>query len=227
MMKKHRLALITAALLGAASLLVACASGGVDQTGLSSAQLDALTQDVVKNSFQDKGIVKVSQALGEDPTDQACSAADVAGHPLSADRAKEIEALNLKTIQWPADGKYLGDWKEGEKIAQSGRGRTWTDKAGAANGGNCYNCHQIDKKEISFGTIGTSLYNYGKIRGVTDPNSPAAQEMVKYTWGKIWNSKAYNACSNMPRAGHMGILNEEQVRHLVALLLDPKSPVNQ
>ena len=51
--------------------------------------------------------------------------------------------------------------------------------------------------------------------------------MVKYTWGKIWNSKAYNACSNMPRAGHMGILNEDQVRHLVALLLDPKSPVNQ
>ena len=227
MMKKHRLALITAALLGAASLLVACASGGVDQTGLSSAQLDALTQDVVKNSFQDKGIVKVSQALGEDPTDQACSAADVAGHPLSADRAKEIEALNLKTIQWPADGKYLGDWKEGEKIAQSGRGRTWTDKAGAANGGNCYNCHQIDKKEISFGTIGPSLYNYGKLRGVKDPASPAAQEVVKYTWGKIWNSKAYNACSNMPRAGHMGILNEEQVRHLVALLLDPKSPVNQ
>ena len=227
MMKKHRLALITAALLGAASLLVACASGGADQTGLSSAQLDALTQDVVKNSFQDKGIVKVSQALGEDPTDQACSAADVAGHPLSADRAKEIEALNLKTIQWPADGKYLGDWKEGEKIAQSGRGRTWTDKAGAANGGNCYNCHQIDKKEISFGTIGPSLYNYGKQRGVTDPASPQAQEVVKYTWGKIWNSKAYNACSNMPRAGTEGILTEAQVRDIVALLLDPKSPVNQ
>ena len=227
MMKKHRLALITAALLGAASLLVACASGGVDQTGLSSAQLDALTQDVVKNSFQDKGIVKVSQALGEDPTDQACSAADVAGHPLSADRAKEIEALNLKTIQWPADGKYLGDWKEGEKIAQSGRGRTWTDKAGAANGGNCYNCHQIDKKEISFGTIGPSLYNSGKQRGVTDPASPQAQEVVKYTWGKIWNSKAYNACSNMPRAGTEGILTEAQVRDIVALLLDPKSPVNQ
>ena len=227
MMKKHRIAFTAATLLSATSLLVACASGGVDQTGLSSAQLDALTQDVVKNSFQDKGIVKVSQALGEDPTDQACSAADVAGHPLSADRAKEIEALNLKTIQWPADGKYLGDWKEGEKIAQSGRGRTWTDKAGAANGGNCYNCHQIDKKEISFGTIGPSLYNYGKQRGVTDPASPQAQEVVKYTWGKIWNSKAYNACSNMPRAGTEGILTEAQVRDIVALLLDPKSPVNQ
>ena len=227
MMKKHRIAFTAATLLGATSLLVACASGGVDQTGMSSAQLDALTRDVVKNSFQDKGIVKVSQALGEDPTDQACSAADVAGHPLSPERAKEIEALNLKTIQWPADGKYLGDWKEGEKIAQSGRGRTWTDSASMANGGNCYNCHQIDKKEISFGTIGPSLYNYGKQRGVTDPASPQAQEVVKYTWGKIWNSKAYNACSNMPRAGTEGILTEAQVRDIVALLLDPKSPVNQ
>ena len=221
---KHILALVAAA-----ALVAGCAGSGGSAGGStqSAAELDALTQQIVKQSFHDKGIVKVSQALGEDPTDQACSAADVAGHPLSADRAKEIEALNLKTIQWPADGKYLGDWKEGEKIAQSGRGRTWTDKAGAANGGNCYNCHQIDKKEISFGTIGPSLYNYGKQRGVTDPASPQAQEVVKYTWGKIWNSKAYNACSNMPRAGHMGILNEEQVRHLVALLLDPKSPVNQ
>ena len=227
MMKKHRIAFTAATLLGATSLLVACASGGVDQTGMSSAQLDALTRDVVKNSFQDKGIVKVSQALGEDPTDQACSAADVAGHPLSPERAKEIEALNLKTIQWPADGKYLGDWKEGEKIAQSGRGRTWTDKAGAANGGNCYNCHQIDKKEISFGTIGPSLYHYGKLRGVKDPNAPEARAMVEYTWGKIWNSKAYSACSNMPRAGHMGIMTKSQVADLVALLLDPQSPVNQ
>ncbi len=227
MMKQHRLALTAATLLGATALLAACASGGVDQTGMTSAQLDALTQSVLKNSFQDKGIVKVSQALREDATDQACSAADVAGHPLSPERAKEIEALNMKTIVWPADGKYLGDWKEGEKIAQSGRGRTWTDTAGTPNGGNCYNCHQIDKKEISFGTIGPSLYNYGKLRGVTDPASPQAQEIVKYTWGKIWNSKAYNACSNMPRAGTEGILTEAQVRDIVALLLDPKSPVNQ
>ena len=85
----------------------------------------------------------------------------------------------------------------------------------------------MDKKEISYGTIGPSLYNYGKLRGVVDPESEASKPIVQYTWGKIWNSKAYNACSNMPRAGHMGILNENQVRHIVALLLDPKSPVNQ
>jgi sulfur-oxidizing protein SoxX len=162
-----------------------------------------------------------------DETNRVCSAADVAGKPLDKKAAEAIQAMNMKTIKWPSDSKFLGDWKEGEKLAQSGRGLTWTDDAKTPNGGNCYNCHQIDKKEISFGTIGPSLYNYGKLRGVSDPGSASSKPMLEYTWGKIWNSKAYNACSNMPRAGHMGILTEDQVRHIVALLLDPKSPVNQ
>ena len=192
----------------------------------SSAELDKTTSDMVKASFRDEGIVKVT-VLNVDETSKACSAADVAGKPLDEQTAKAIEAANMKTIKWPSNGKFLGNWKEGEKLAQSGRGLTWTDNANTPNGGNCYNCHQIDKAEISFGTIGPSLYNFGKLRGVTDPASPASKAMVEYTWGKIWNSKAYNACSNMPRAGHMGILTEAQVADLVALLLDPKSPVNQ
>jgi sulfur-oxidizing protein SoxX len=196
-------------------------------TGPSVAELNTLTDQIVKASFRDQGIAKVDRVLAADETNRLCSEADVAGKPLDEKTAKRIEEINLKTIQWPSDGKFLGDWKQGEAIAQSGRGLTWTDDAKTVNGGNCYNCHQIDKKEISFGTIGPSLYNYGKIRGVTDPNSAAAKPIVEYTWGKIWNSKAYNACSNMPRAGHMGILNESQVRHVVALLLDPNSPVNK
>ena len=217
MKTKHK---ITLSLLASAAVLAGCAtaSGPVD--------LDKLTADIVKASFRDQGIVKAS-VLDTDETNRACSAADVAGKPLEEKVAKAIEAANLKTIKWPAGGKFLGDWKEGEKLAQSGRGLTWTDTATTPNGGNCYNCHQIDKKEISFGTIGPSLYNFGKLRGVTDPASPASKAMVEYTWGKIWNAKAYNACSNMPRAGHMGILTEAQVAHIVALLLDPKSPVNQ
>lgn len=218
MKKQHKIAL---SLLATAALMVGCASTS------NPVDLDKLTADIVKASFRDQGIVKVA-VLDTDETNRACSAADVAGQPLSEEAARAIEAANLKTVKWPSDGKFLGDWKEGEKLAQSGRGLTYTDDANTPNGGNCYNCHQIDKKEISFGTIGPSLYNYGKLRGVTDdPNSPAARAIVEYTWGKVWNAKAYNACSNMPRAGHMGILNEAQVRHIVALLVDPKSPVNQ
>ena len=218
-MKKHTLFVLTG--LASALLLAGCAATP------SVAELNALTDQFVKSSFRGQGDVKVTRITETDETNRACSEADVASKPLDEKTARALEAANLKTIKWPSDGKFIGDWKEGEKIAQNGRGLTWTDDPKKANGGNCYNCHQKDKKEISYGTIGPSLYNYGKIRGVTDPASPASKAMVEYTWGKIWNAKAYNACSNMPRAGHMGILNETQVRHIVGLLLDPKSPVNQ
>jgi sulfur-oxidizing protein SoxX len=212
------------------SLLAAVVAGcttTVAGGGSAAADPDQLAAQMVKTGFRAQGIAKVDRVTAIDDTLKACNAADVAGKPLDPATAKRIEAANLKTVKWPSDGKFLGDWKEGEKIAQSGRGMTWTDKADQVNGGNCYNCHQISKQEISFGTIGPSLYNYGKIRGVTDPSSPAAKPVVEYTWGKIWNAKAYNACSNMPRSGHMGNLNETQIRHIMALLLDPASPVNK
>jgi sulfur-oxidizing protein SoxX len=220
-MKKMNSKLRTGLTVASVALLaVGCASAP------SVADLNALTQQIVKASFRDQGIVKAS-ILNTDETNQACSEADASGKPLDEKTAKRIEEINMKAIKWPSDGKFIGDWKEGEKIAQNGRGLTFTDTASTVNGGNCYNCHKIDEKEISYGTIGPSLHNYGKIRGITDPNSASAKPIVEYTWGKIWNSKAYNACSNMPRAGHSGILTEAQVRHVVGLLLDPKSPVNK
>jgi sulfur-oxidizing protein SoxX len=61
--------------------------------------------------------------------------------------AKQIEAEALATIKWPAGGQYLGDWREGEKLAQNGRGMTWTDAAPPpGQRRQCYNCHQIDKE---------------------------------------------------------------------------------
>jgi sulfur-oxidizing protein SoxX len=220
-MNKTRIVIATA--VAAAAVLVGCAS----RMGGASADADQVAADMVKAGFRTQGIATVDRVTGIDETLKLCNAADVAGKPLAAEVAKRIEAENLKTVKWPADGKVLGDWKEGEKIAQSGRGQTWTDAANTVNGGNCYNCHQIAKEEISFGTIGPSLYHYGKLRGVTDPASAAAKPIVEYTWGKIWNAKAYNACSNMPRSGHMGNLTEAQVRDIMALLLDPASPVNK
>jgi len=190
----------------------------------SSAELDRETVTAMKASFRDQGIAKVDR-LNQDVGQAACSSPQ----PPAPEVVKRIEAESLASIRWPADGRYAGDWRVGEKLAQSGRGMTWTDRSAAPkdNGASCYNCHEIDKKEISFGTIGPSLWNYGKQRGVKDIADPASAVIVQYTWGKLWNSKAYVACSNMPRFGHMGLLDEDQLRHLMALLLDPKSPVNQ
>ena len=188
--------------------------------------LDALTAGVIRTSFRDQGIAKIDR-LQQDEANRECSAAALAGKPLDDRTARSIEAASLKTVPAPSGGQYLGDWKEGEKIAQNGRGLTWTDNATDPNGGNCYNCHQISKAELSFGTIGPSLYQYGKQRGVSDPTSPQARAVVDYTWGKIWNARASSACSSMPRFGHNRILSEQQIKHVMALLLDPKSAVNQ
>lgn len=201
-------------------LVAGCASIPADSN------YDRATQEMLQRSFRSEGIATVDR-LVQDDSNRECSQSEVTGVPLTAERMAAIEEANLKTVKWPSDGKFIGDWREGEKIAQSGRGMTWTDDAKTPNGGNCYNCHQISKEEISFGTLGPSLYNYGKLRGVANPDSPESRAIVEYTWGKIWNAKAYSACSNMPRAGHAGILDEKQVRHVVGLLLDPNSPVNR
>ena len=204
--------------IGLAMLLAACAAAPTSQ------QVDEATAQVLKSSFRDQGDAKLDR-LKLDASNQACS--DAAGAALDEKLGKSIEEANLKTVKFPANGKLIGNWSEGEKIAQNGRGMTWSDKAGEANGGSCYNCHQISKAELSYGSIGPSLYNYGKLRGVIDPAAPASKPIVDYTWSKLWNSKAFNACSGMPRFGHAGILTEDQLRDVMALLLDPKSPVNQ
>ena len=180
---------------------------------------DATFQAMLKSSFKEKGIATLAR-LTQDETQAFCSDPAFANGKEGEKRRSEIEAQNLASVKWPGDGKWLGDFKAGEAIAQSGRGLTSSDKADTPNGGNCYNCHQLAKSEIAFGTIGPSLYNYGKLRGTSD-------EVLRATWAKIYNAKATNACSNMPRAGHMGILTELQIKDLMALLLDPNSPVNQ
>ncbi len=212
-----------AAAAAVAALLVAgCASTSTTTTPDDDARLARM----MAGSFRDEGIAKIDR-LQQDGANAACSQAQ--GGTPPEDVAGAIRQAALASVRLPADGKFIGDWREGEKLAQNGRGMTWTDKsaATAANGGNCYNCHQISPAEIAFGTLGPSLYRYGKSRGITDPDSAAARPVVEYTWTKLWNAKAFNACSGMPRFGHGGLLDERQLKDLMALILDPKSVANQ
>ncbi|QWD69517.1 sulfur oxidation c-type cytochrome SoxX [Polynucleobacter sp. UB-Siik-W21] len=174
---------------------------------------------MMKDGFRADGIAGLDR-IDQDATQKFCSDPVFSTSKQGEKMREKIQKMNMDSIKQPSDGKYIGDWKKGEAIAQSGRGATWTDKADTPVGGGCYNCHQIDKKEISYGTIGPTLWNYGKLRGY----SP---EVVTYTWNRINNSKAYNACSNMPRFAHFKLLNEQQIQDVMALLLDPASPVNQ
>lgn len=176
----------------------------------------ALTERL-RADFHGKGIASIDR-LDQDVVQATCSLHHI--DELPAVLMRNLEQQELATVRYPADGKYMGDWLRGQSLAESGVGNTWKDKPGAPNGGNCYNCHQIAPDELSYGTVGPSLLHYGKIRG----NSEAIQ---KYTYAKIYNAKGYNLCTAMPRFGHVGALTEQQIRDLVALLLDPESPVNK
>ncbi|MET0682649.1 MAG: sulfur oxidation c-type cytochrome SoxX [Casimicrobiaceae bacterium] len=200
-----------ALLVAAAVILVGCA------TAPSDAEVSAKATAVLKASFREQGQAKLDR-LVQDDMQRTCS--EYTGKALPKNVAERIEKANLATIQWPADGKYLGDWKIGERIAQEGRGMQYSDDPKGPVGANCYACHQLAPQELSYGTIGPSLYQFGKVRGYTD-------DMRKYAYGKVYNAEAYNACTNMPRFGHSGILNAQQVKDVVALLMDPDSPVNK
>ncbi len=184
--------------------------------------LDIKTTEITKRDFRDKGIIKAT-AVNQDKLQAMCSKYR---DKVPTGLKNELEAEQLQSINWPwrafqpLDNVYMGDWKAGETLAQSGRGKTWSDKAEDPAGGNCYNCHQLSAKEISYGTIGPSLLHYGKTRGM-------GEDIQRATYARIYNMKAFNACANMPRFGHMGILTEAQIKDLVALLLHPESPVNK
>ena len=208
--------------------------------------LRAETQSRVNESFEAKGQAGLDR-LKQDSTQRYCStqrsAKDVTAQS-STEQIEQIRLENLALITQPKDSNYFGDFQAGERIAQDGRGKTWSDPFESQNGGNCYNCHQLTKKEVSYGTLGPSLYQYGKLRGVKDmqsftekSNQASTDSLIQYTWGVLMNSKAFDVCTAMPRFGvtfkNQGaqhatpILNEQQIKDLMSLLLDPRSPVNQ
>ena len=155
--------------------------------------------------------------LVPDETMKQCSTHD--NNPPQAVGAA-IQERERTTIQYPA-GEISGDWKKGERLAQSGYGLRFTDYPPRnPNGGNCYACHQLTKQEVSYGTIGPSLLLYGKLRDFTP-------EASKTLYEKIYNPHAAFPCSLMPRFGTNKVLTIEQIRDLVALLMSPDSPVNK
>jgi L-cysteine S-thiosulfotransferase len=198
---------VAAALLAASGLLAAANAQTV-----SSAVLD----QVVKNTWKAPAEGWQSR-VDQDETQRVCS--ETRNNPKGA-AFEVILAREMATIAYPADGQVLGNWKEGEKVAQVGTGGQFSDKADGPRGGNCYACHQMAPKELSYGTLGPSLAEYGKIRKYAAADAKAA-------YGKIYNAQSIQPCSNMPRFGHNKFLSEQQLKDVTAYLFDPESPVNK
>ena len=200
-------------------LFVVLAAAAAGCAGLSAQDddLDAKTAALLKSSFKARGQATLDR-LDQDDVQKLCSGHDPQ-RPLDKAIAERIERSQLATIRYP-QGSLVGDWKSGEKIAQSGVGKQYSDDPKAVAGGNCYACHELGKAELAYGTIGPSLYHFGKTRGFTP-------EMQRYVYAKVYNPEAFSACSSMPRFGYHGILTEQQIKDVVALLMDPDSPVNR
>ena len=203
---------LTGAILGVGvtAIVAGCAT-------MSDAELTRQAAEALRASFKERGQAKLDR-LNQDNPQALCSIDN--GKPIAKETGAALEKAQFELIKYPADGKLLGDWRAGERVAQSGVGKQFSDDPKNPAGGNCYACHQISPQEISYGTIGPSLLGFGKLRGTSEA-------IQKYTYGKIYNPQAYSACSNMPRFGHNAILTEQQMKDVTALLLDPNSPVNK
>ena len=85
---------------------------------------------------------------------------------------------------YPADGKLMGDWKNGEKLAQSGYGGRFTDyPARQPNGGNCYACHQLAKAR-------SATARWGRASWSTVRSASIAEADIKAVYERIYNPHA-------------------------------------
>lgn len=197
-----------------AAVLILVPVALAQQPAVDPAKVDA----VVKAAFP-TAPADWAPRLAPDETMRQCSAHNNLPPKAVADA---IQARERATIEYPTDGKLVGDWKRGETLAQSGFGLRFTDypPGNRVNGGNCYACHQLTRAEVSYGTVGPSLLNYGKIRNFGEAETKAAYD-------KVYNPHAAYPCSLMPRLGTNKVLTIEQIKDAVALIMSPDSPVNK
>ena len=199
-----------------AGLALLCAGAAVAQQRKDGAE-PVLVNKAIERSWT-TAAPDWQARLDQDETQKACG--QYRNTPPK-EVAAAIVAREQAAIVYPPDGKLMGDWKSGEKLAESGYGGRFTDyPARQPNGGNCYACHQLAKAQVSYGTLGPSLLEYGKIRKYSEAD-------IKAVYDRIYNPHAAIACANMPRLGASKFLTIEQIRDLVAYVMSADSPVNK
>lgn len=183
--------------------------------------LDTAVEKVMRDSFTGASPEHWKSRLEQDEVQAYCSRFRNSPPPEVVERILELSNSNFR---YPADGKLLGDWTKGEKLASSGKGghigTIRPDPPGRKRGANCYACHALARSELSAGNLGPSLTDYGKQHGTSAAT-------IRLVYQKIYNAQAFYPCSPMPRFGHNEWLTPEEVADAVAFLLDPQSPVNQ
>lgn len=197
----------------AAATVLLVAAPLAAETDIPEERLEEVVREAFANAPEE-----FRARLEPDETMAICNAS---GNNPDDEGWDRILELARASIVYPEDGNLMGDWQRGEALAQSGYGMRFTDYPPAREtGGNCYACHELTEAEVSYGTLGPSLRQYGELRGYDE-------EAIRAAYDKIYNPHAVFPCSMMPRFGANGVLTPEQIADIVALLMDPASPVNQ
>ena len=165
-----------------------------------AAHADEATQQraeqVVRESFAGATPEEWAARMQQDDVQRLCSR--YRNQP-PAEVAEQIVASQRQAIRHPADGKLMGDWKNGQALARIGGGgqigKIQPDAPGAKRGGNCYACHALAADEVAAGTIGPSLTGYAKRRGISQEVDPVRLREDLQRSGLL-------PCSLMPRFGH-------------------------
>lgn len=214
-----RLALLVA--VAAAGLLPVWQGASAGEKAGTYGAADAAVEAVMRESFTTVTPEQWRSRVEQDEVQKLCSRYRNDPPP---EVAKRILELSNRDFRYPESGKLLGDWKNGEKLASSGKGghigTIRPDPPGRKRGANCYACHALAPSELSAGNLGPSLTAYGKLHGTT-------VDSIRRVYQKIYNAQAFYPCSQMPRFGHNEWLTPEEVADAVAFLLDPASPVNE
>ena len=131
--------------------------------------------------------------LDQDETQALCSQYGTKAPPK--DVAERIEKANLAPIKSPADGKYLGDWKRGEQIAQRGTGFQFIGHEGdAGRRATAMHATSSSKAEIATARSARRSTISRKLRGFTP-------EMREVRVGQ-----------GVQRAGVLGVLEHAALR---------------
>jgi L-cysteine S-thiosulfotransferase len=174
---------------------------------------------VIKASFRDQGIAKVDR-LNQDLGQSACST-DTAP-PDAVVAAIEKEALDEASAGQPTTSWATG---AGERIAQSGRGMTWTDRSAATAGQRRQLLQLPPDRRPRSRTARSARACTTTARTAASPDRPtrSPRVIVEYTWGKLWNARLQRLLEHAPLRPRRPA-RREQLRHLMALLLDPRRP---
>ena len=117
-----------------------------------------------------------------------------------------------------ADGRL----EEGRALAQSGYGGRFTDyPPRAANGGNCYACHQLDAQ-------GAELRHAGPepARVRQDPQVRRGRGQGRLR-ADLQSARRHAVLATCRASGASKFLTIEQIKDLVAYVMSPESPVNK